>query len=317
MPISGPSSYLPTTDEFIAHWTAVNTALGNDLILRGNIVIDQLTDLMDELDNARTELTAKLNQREFARGNLNAQIPPLLTRLEQFNAQVRVTYDGGEYVNALPKVPGPTVGEARILGPLEDAANIWGEINDGVNDLLLIGDYTLAMFTSALAALQDVYTAYNSAASDERIARGARNRIQDEIYPILKLYRQTVPTKFAEGSEYIVSLPRLTPLPGSTPDAVNASAIWDETEQKAKLVWDASDNANLKEYEIRYTPGSKYVEDDASVVANVLPGAALELLTLDGLTQPGATATYKVFVILETDNEAGSEAMSVTRPAGA
>ena len=28
MPISSPASYLPTSDEFIAHWTAANTALG-------------------------------------------------------------------------------------------------------------------------------------------------------------------------------------------------------------------------------------------------------------------------------------------------
>ena len=39
MPITGPSSYLSTTDEFIAHWTAVNALLAPlpaNLILEGN-----------------------------------------------------------------------------------------------------------------------------------------------------------------------------------------------------------------------------------------------------------------------------------------
>ena len=32
------------------------------------------------------------------------------------------------------------------------------------------------------------------------------------------------------------------------------------------------------------------------------------------LRKPGATASYKVYVVLDTDNEKGSDAVAVTRP---
>lgn len=45
------------------------------------------------------------------------------------------------------------------------------------------------------------------------------------------------------------------------------------------------------------------------------PNDPREFVTSYGLNQPGAQAAYKVFVILTTDNESGSAAMIVERPA--
>lgn len=53
----------------------------------------------------------------------------------------------------------------------------------------------------------------------------------------------------------------------------------------------------------------------AIVIATHTPADAREFLTGFGLTQPGTQASFKVFVILETGNEAGSPAMTVERPA--
>ncbi len=63
-----------------------------------------------------------------------------------------------------------------------------------------------------------------------------------------------------------------------------------------------------------YTPGPDSDDDADEVAATVAPGGALVLLTLAGLTQPGAVASFKVFVITSTGNTAGTPAMQITRP---
>ncbi len=57
-----------------------------------------------------------------------------------------------------------------------------------------------------------------------------------------------------------------------------------------------------------------YETDAESVVASVAPGAARSVSTEQGLGAPGATALYRVYVVLKTGNEKGSETVSITRP---
>lgn len=316
MPISGPSSYLPTTDQFIAHWTAANAALLAPVTLRGGVAVADLTALREQLATERTALTQQLNEREFARGDIYTQARALVNRLEQFNGRIRVLYaEGTRFVNALPKAPDYRASQERVITPLDDVAGIWEQVDNSGDPVILSGNYGYDVFLDDLTALKTSYQAYQTALINERMARGVRNETQEQIYPILKQYREAIPTFFPEGSSIIETLPRLTPLPGSTPDPVNASAVWDEAEAKARITWEASDNSNLQEYEVRYTPGEEYDEDDETVVATILPSDPRELLTDAGLTQPGAFSTFKVYVLLTTGNERGSATMVVERPA--
>jgi hypothetical protein len=45
-----------------------------------------------------------------------------------------------------------------------------------------------------------------------------------------------------------------------------------------------------------------------------LPTDPLEFLTLSGLAASGDVATFKVYVILTTGNEKGSNTVTITRP---
>ena len=98
-----------------------------------------------------------------------------------------------------------------------------------------------------------------------------------------------------------------------TPDPVNASAVFQAPDQ-AKIVHDPSADPDLSRYELRGTPGDSYDEQDAVTLATHTPADPSEFLTGFGLTQPGTRASFKVFVILGTGNEAGSPAMTVERP---
>ena len=110
------------------------------------------------------------------------------------------------------------------------------------------------------------------------------------------------------------SLPRLYPAPGHTPEPVKLSGEWLGAE--ARLTWEASGEAGLAHYQIRWCPGEEYNKKEESVAGTVGRGAPRVFLTREGLEGPGMTACYKVYVILETENERGSPAVTVRRDAG-
>ena len=135
------------------------------------------------------------------------------------------------------------------------------------------------------------------------------------IYPILKDYRAKLPSVFPEGHAVRESVPALTPAPGHTPDEVTAAVVWDVPAAQAKVTWTASAEADIAHYEVRGVAGDSYVAADETVLATVPPGDAREVLTDFALPSAGVTAGFKVYVVLHTGNERGSEAVYVTRPA--
>ena len=138
--------------------------------------------------------------------------------------------------------------------------------------------------------------------------------IQVRAYGAMLAYRESAENKYALHPEMIESLPRLSPLPGHTPERVNASAVF-EAPNQSKVVYDASEDSLLERYELRGNAGEEYSDEDAIVLATHEPGDPREFVTSFGLNQPGAQVALKVYVILTTGNEAGSAALSVQRPA--
>jgi len=61
--------------------------------------------------------------------------------------------------------------------------------------------------------------------------------------------------------------------------------------------------------------GGSYDSDAETLQATVAPDAPRKFLTGKGLAQPGDVASFKVFVVLETGDERGSEVLTVQRPA--
>lgn len=328
MPISGPSSYVPTVQAFLVHWQAVNDALTSpDVLTLAGRLLGQATPVTRA--NLNTLYTSLLTQRgmvtdalvdlDFARSDLAVLKGRLVQRIGEFIGVVRGNLPGSKFDRALPAQPdtddvGTTLGEAA-----ERVNRIWGVINDGgvvglALPLVLQGDYPLTSLADDLAALPVTTAAVTSAAVMLKLEQEERNDLQDRIYPLLKAYRQVMPQKFAPGHALTDALPLLTPPPGATPDAVTLSGALDGPTQQARLTWTASAEAALDHYEVRAVPGAVYSSDDEVAVATVARDAPRLLLTDHFLTAAGQTASYKVYVILTTENEAGSNAVAVTRP---
>lgn len=319
MPITGPSSYVPTTEEFEQHWATANATLGvgNEIVLPDGTDLAGLTAKKDALVAKRADLQAERNVKEVHRGDIELKKEALLNWLVEFNKKVRAFFPKSKWLGALPEVPSITEAQSKITDELDNGNALWQMINADpatASPMILINNYDQATFDADIVALKAAYTAWNGARVTVKVTRGERDTLQAEIKAILLSYRKVLPTFFPKDHTMVQSMPRLTPLPGSTPDAVVATGEWDDTTMQSKITWTESTDPNLLEYEIRYVTGPDYSTEDEAVSGSVLPGGNLEFFTVDGLNGPGTAASYKVYVKLNTGNEKGSNAVSVTQP---
>ena len=328
MPITGPSSYVPALNEFLAHWQQCNAALPGTTPLLVRLPQD-VTVTRAQFDAKRQALVtqqgvvqSKLTDLQLARGTILLQKEALLERFNQFTTALDAYWQKTIFMLARPYAPGITFGQEAFSRPLGEAMLLWAKINSrpapaGVTlPLKLKGGMTQGEFASAISALQFAYADEQNHDQDVILERGNRNQIQAEVYEIMKDYREVVPKKLEDFPVLVETMPRLTPLPGHTPAAVNASAVF-EAPNASKVVYEASPDAMLHSYELRGNVGDNYSDEDAIVIATNAPGAPREFLTPFGLNQPGAQVALKVYVILTTGNEAGSGALFVQRPAQA
>jgi len=321
MPITGPSSYIPTTNEFLAHWDAANTALGagGPLLLPGGTTRANLLTQRDALQTKQSEVEGQVNSLEIARADLLDKKLDLHLHGGQFNDKVRALLGTTAFARALPQLPQPQDGQGHFVPPLDDISTLWGKINAAAGipgftpPLLLLGGYAVADFNTALAALKAQFSTASSEEVLVSLKLAERNAVQEIIYPWLKSYRQVLPTYFAANSPLVASLPKLSPEPGSTPDAVLANGVWDGPTTQGKLTWDASSSPDLAEYEVRWSPGTTYDSANEVVLGSIDPTATREFFTSQGLGTSGDVSVFKVYVKTTTGNERGSNSVKITR----
>lgn len=323
MPISGPSSYPPTVEEFLSHWDSANTLTGSGgIVLEDGTTVGNLVTLRDDLEVARDGVTDLSVDLSLARTDLFMRLTALQARMVEFNARVRGDLSGTVFPGGLTEAFAVGQGEAIVREGLRKMSRLWAKLDalgssspPGVTQpyVLSVG-YGLGVFDADRDALRDAYRALSDAEVDITLARGTRNKVQDAIYPRLKAYRQKITGKAAEFPELVESLPALTPPDGHTPVAVAAQVVWDATAVQAKVTWSESAEVGLARYVVRGSAGDSYSTDDEIEVASVLPGDPREVFTDFALNVPGLTAGFKVYVVLDTGNERGSDAVYVVRP---
>ncbi|HEY0551765.1 MAG TPA: hypothetical protein VGF13_19320 [Verrucomicrobiae bacterium] len=326
MPITNNASYVTTMNEFIAHWEECNAVLppGTPLLARlpDNTTrsLDQFTTLRTTLMTRQNAVQAALTNQSIAWAGIGRRKNDLLASLNLFISELDAYFQNTEIYPTRPYVPTFAAGQESFMQPLNLAICCWTEVNageapQGVTLPLVLSDgTTLETFTTAVEELAAAYMNEQRKGYKVSLARAKRNATQDVAYAVMKAYREAVPAKLKAFPEVIDTLPRLTPLPGHTPAPVQASAVF-QAPNAAKVVYNASSEPTLARYELRGTAGEHYDEEDAVVIASDAPNEAREFITPFGLDQPGAEIALKVFVVLDTGNEAGSATMLVQRPA--
>ena len=319
MPITGPASFVSTTEDFLAHWGAADAVLGvgNEIVLQGGVARAGLQTLLDTLVAKRLDLAGKLNLEETASGAIDILKAALLVRMNQFNELVRADFSGSKWEKAMANVPSIGDGAGVFTPPLDDSSTLWAQLNAGIAPapaVTLLGAYVQATFATDVVGLKAAFTTWRAAGIIANIALQERNDIQDVIQPLLVSYRKKLPTKFAAGHALVESLPDLSPAPGSTPDGVTINGGWDALLAQAKINFGPSTSADVVQLELRVCSGVNYSTDLESVVASLTPTDPREFLTLAALAASGNIASFKVYEITSTGNEKGSNTVVITRP---
>ena len=278
-----------------------------------------LVTMRDELQAKHSDITGQMNNVQLASAPLKTMRETLLLRGGQFNDAVRSDLAGTAFAEALPVMPSVTDGQGIFIEPMDDAATLWPKINAATGiagftaPLVLLGGYPVADFLSALGLLKTQFETLRKEDFLVGFKIRERNKLQDLIYPVLKAYRLAVPTKFVADDPLVLSLPALTPTPGSTPAPVIANGIWNVPTTQGKLTWGASTALDLDQFEVRWSPGHTYDAANEVVLANIAKTAAREYFTTQGLLATGDISVFKVYVITTTGHESGSNVVKITR----
>ena len=326
MPLTTNGSYITVADEVLAHWAEALLALPltKPLIVRlkkndTGVSRANLLTLRNTLETQQNAVQPCRADYFIARGSTNNKKAALLGQFNDFVALFDAYYPGTDFAELRPYAPALAAGKDAFCTPMGEAMILWDEINKGpapagITLPLVLGDGTTqGGFASGISALAFAYSAEKPKEFALKLARARRNGAQNRVHEVLANYREAAEVRLREFPELLETLPRITPLPGHTPERVNASSIF-EAPDKSKIVHDASTDAMIERYELRGCMGSDWDEEDAVSIDSHLPNAPREFITTFGLNQPGAQVTFKVYVILTTGNEAGSAPMFVQRP---
>ena len=333
MPISGNASYLPTANDFLGHWQLVLDAapatpfkvkLPNDTLVT-RAIFEGMRDLLQSQD---ADVRAKLTHLDLARGTTEITKVKLLERLNQFIVKLDGKWQDTHFYAARPYAPGIRDGQKVFSDPMFDMMTLWESINAGpapagVTLPLVLPPTDLQAtpmaqgeFASMVSSLQFQFADERAKLQKVTLSRAKRDETQADMYGVMKLYRDDLPSDMMAFPTLVETMPRLTPLPGHTPQPVSASATF-EAPDKSRIVYGESTDPMLDRYQLRGHVGTEYDEVFAEVIANNAPSDPREFVSSFGLTEPGVHMVYKVFVILTTDNEAGSAPMVVQRPLAA
>ena len=320
MPITGPASFVFTTQQFINHWTEVNLGLASS----GPLVLEDGSDIV-ELETQRANLlsqrdsveAAALNLAE-ARGLLLQAKTTLLSQLNAFNGVVRARLSASHYARLLADVPGIGDGAERFRKPLVQTDLLWAKINSAppagfTAPLVLLGGVVQLDFRGSLNALQSRVDSVTAAEQALDLALERRNDTQDAIRPRLVNYRLMVPTLIPAGDALLDTLPAYSTEGSRTPEATVLSGAWNAATTQADLTSTISDDSDLAEYELRYCAGADYDTELESVAGNVPAGQSPVFHTTKGLTTAGSTASFRVYVRLSSGGEKGSNTVVVAR----
>ncbi len=293
MPLAGPVSYLPVADQFLEHWSALEASLGDSSTLNLGHGIDRaaVLEVRARLAQATEAVTRSRIAREEERRHLAELDTMISRRLAQFNRQLAE--------------PG------HEAGTPDEAVRIWSAMEQKVGERFLDGEFSRLDFSTDLSARKLVASALTASEKALSSARGGRDGAQDQLHAFLELYRERVLELFPSGHENRESLPALDLRRGTHPVAVDVSSRWQET--AAIIAWESSDEPELDHYEVRAMAGDQYESEDEISLACISPEEPLKWSTVFALDEPGAMAVFRVYVVLRSGHERGSQPVVVVR----
>ena len=322
MPISNQSNYIPMMQQFLQHWTIANNSLTPDSIkLEGGYTNTNFAADITALQTAFTNYTNTQATLNGLRNDAHTQRKNMIRRVEQFRKAVLAAMPTSNYVAMLPKAPNIAAIDTRFTQPLDTMLSIWQQINIApppgfTGPLKLEGGYLLATFTIDLTALKTALSALGNARINARKSLKTRNALFTPDKQRMKQYRAAIQATFKRTDSIYTSLPRLSPVPGSTPRPVSSVlAFYTETTNTLKITFDPSTSKNIMQYALYFCPDAKWNVTNTELVATNLNTPPFQFQFVYNQVDVNKTGLFKVYVTNETGNERGSHVLKVKRTA--
>ena len=320
MPITNLTSYLPTMQAFVEHWTEVNNALGaKPLVLADGTSLIAFSGTRAAIQTAITAVTQIQAQLPPKRLALINQKKALSKKLELFRKAVTGQLANSTYVLRLPTLPDFNATQSRFIKPLEAAATIWSSINTmapaGFTPPLILSDGTvLADFQAAIASLYTAYSAINTAQVKINTALSQRDAYLPAARNAMRQYRIVVFARLAPTDPLLTRVPRLSPVPGSTPKPVtNLLFFYNETTNILKITFDPATSKNTLKYQALFCPGPKWNAGNTTIVDtndNLAPFVFEFKYVQVGVDETGL---FKVVTLNMTENTRASKVLKIKR----
>ncbi|MCA9211346.1 MAG: hypothetical protein KDA55_23470, partial [Planctomycetales bacterium] len=225
MPITSFDSYITTANEFVAHWTEVNSqrtaATLPALTLQGGYSLANFMADRDAADDKVAAFQSLENDRTFATGDRDDRKDAIHERLDQFRSALRIHVKDSLYDRSAPTLPQKSVGEQKFRRPFEDMEDLWEKLDadNGVPGftppLTLRGGYTFADYQADLEALSTAFRTVTNAENMLRVARGERDTMLANLRERMGQYRAAIALEYDESHALFVSMPQLWPTVGN------------------------------------------------------------------------------------------------------
>lgn len=335
MALSSKASYIPTINDFLAHWALVDAFLppASPFILPTQPGVippgfnrSGLLALRDVLEGQLDAVQDKLNDLQINSGAIALKKAQLHKRLSLFLEVVDGFYATTPFHAARPDVPGLGAGVERFLDPMRDAKSLWTKLNaapapGGLTLPIVLNEgtsaaplpVTVAQFATSITELKALYEDRSECEQALILARGQRDQTMAGVRAVLSSYRAAVLFRIAGNVALIDAIPRLSPEPGHTPEPVTVSAS-QPTPGTALVTHGASSDPDFKELQLRGVAGNDGDAEDAIVLETHDSPDAGTFTTQHGLASPGGAVTLWVYVVTNDGNERASERMVVERP---
>ncbi len=314
--------YPALAQKFLEFWRLLNEARveagGTALVLPDGTDVEQLSAETADLNEAIGRVDAKEEARGLAAIERDNARNVAYDSLDSFRKRVASRLKRTMFEQNLPVLPNKKDGLKDFLKPFDAAAIRWQSINDATGvpnftpPLLLSDGTTLAQFTARGAEV----TAKSDAVSRLEEQTGILRASRDALLPVMKRHfediRAAVIDEYPQGSVWVRTLPKLSERTTSTPEGVLIKVVFDSVLGGWKVTWKAPDELDVRRFSVRIAAGPRYKAEGEKSVGDLEPNI-VEFLVREAEVPAGATVWVKVFVVNETGNEKGSNAVRLVR----
>jgi hypothetical protein len=218
-------NHLPLLNHVLAHWSQVETALGEAVTLPDGTTRDGAQDLATSLQDSDSSLLVNRNTLMSAQGGRNEARDAAHTAGKQARKSLRGLAKNVPDVLGLPQVPAKTCAPAVLATALDDITDIWGRVNalpqasvpaaklplriplkEGETPILL----TREQFQARTQTLRTCGQSLTEAEDAVRVGIVERDTLHDRAAEVIKDYGTVVRGLLYDGHPLLKTLPTLT-----------------------------------------------------------------------------------------------------------